>query len=48
MHRTHVYLKVVLDLDEDDNPQRIAQEMVRALSRMYGVRTAEVSSLQED
>ena len=45
MARTDVYLKVELDLDEKDSPERVAAEICRMLRRVYGVRAAEVSSM---
>jgi hypothetical protein len=52
MPRTDVYLKVMLDLPEDtgkdrEKPQRVAEEICRVIRRVYGVRTAEVSSIIE-
>jgi len=51
MARTHVYLKVELDLPESqkdkDHPERIASEICRVIRRVYGVRSAEVSSIVE-
>jgi hypothetical protein len=51
MPRTDVYLKVVVDLPETgkerEKPQRIAEEICRLISRVYGVRSAEVSSIME-
>ena len=55
MARTHVYLKVELDLpdskpdtDKDkERPERIASEICRMIGRVYGVRSAEVSSILE-
>ena len=47
MPRSDLYLKVELDLDEDEKPERIASEICRLIRKLYGVRTAEVSSLIE-
>ena len=47
MPRTDLYLKVELDLDEKENPERIASEICRTLRKLYGVRYAEVSSMVE-
>ena len=55
MARTHVYLKVELDLPDSDpgsrqdkeRPERIASEICRMIRRVYGVRSAEVSSIME-
>jgi len=51
MPRTHVYLKVELDLPESqkdkERPERVAAEICRLIQRVYGVRSAEVSSIME-
>ena len=51
MARTHVYLKVELDLPDTEKdkerPERIASEICRVIRRVYGVRNAEVSSILE-
>jgi len=45
--RTDVYLKVELDLDPKESPERVAAEVCRMIRRIYGVRKAEVSSIVE-
>jgi hypothetical protein len=45
MARTDVYLKVEVDLDEKEKPERIAAELCRQLRKIYGVRSAEVTSM---
>ena len=45
--RTDVYLKVELDVDDNETPERVAAEMCRMLRRIYGVRQAEVQSMVE-
>lgn len=45
MPRTDVYLKVELDLDPQEKPERVAAEIVRMIKRVYSVRHAEVSSI---
>jgi hypothetical protein len=47
MPRTDVYLKVELDLDDRESPERLAAEICRMLRKVYGVRQAEVSSIVE-
>jgi hypothetical protein len=47
MQRVDLYLKVELELDEKDTPERIAGEICRQLMRNYGVRRAEVSNVIE-
>jgi hypothetical protein len=45
--RTDVYLKVELDLDAKESPERVAAEISRMIRRVYGVRKVEVSSMVE-
>jgi len=45
--RTDVYIKVELDLDAKEKPERVAAEICRMIRRIYGVRKAEVSSMVE-
>jgi hypothetical protein len=47
MVRTDVYLKVELDLDEKEKPERIAAEICRVIKRVYGVRQADVTNMVE-
>jgi hypothetical protein len=47
MPRTDVYLKVELDLDEREKPERVAAEICRLIRKFYGVRSAEVSNMVE-
>ena len=47
MARADVYLKIELDLDDLEKPERIAAEMCRMLRKIYGVRQAEVSNIVE-
>jgi hypothetical protein len=51
MARTHVYIKVELDLPDSqrdkEQPERVAAEICRVIRRVYGVRHAEVSSIME-
>ncbi|HYP14772.1 MAG TPA: hypothetical protein VEQ63_12665 [Bryobacteraceae bacterium] len=44
MPRTDLYLKVVADHDENDTPEKLAAEICRHIEKVYGVRTAELSS----
>lgn len=46
MHRD-LYLKIELDLDEKENAERVAAEICRLIRKVYGVRSAEVSSMVE-
>ena len=53
MARTHVSLKVELDLPDSgqasdkERPERVASEICRLIGRVYGVRSAEVTSIME-
>jgi hypothetical protein len=47
MARTDLYIKVELDLDEKEKPDRVANEICRMIRKVYGVRSAEVSSIVE-
>ena len=44
MKRVDLYIKVELELDEEEKPERVAAEICRQLERMYVVRSAEVSN----
>jgi hypothetical protein len=44
MPRTDVYIKVVIDHDEEDQPERLGAEICRQIQKVYGVRTAEVTN----
>lgn len=45
MKSIDVYLKVELDLVEGEREERVQQELVRTLEKMYGVRRAEVTNV---
>jgi hypothetical protein len=47
MARTDLYIKVELDVDENEKPERIANEICRLVRRVYGVRSAEISNMVE-
>ena len=47
MARMDLYLKVELDVDDKERPERLANEICRAVRKIYGVRLAEVSSIVE-
>ena len=44
MQRVDLYLKVTVDLDETEEPERVAGEICRQLEKMQVVRSAEVSN----
>ncbi|MCX6594615.1 MAG: hypothetical protein NTZ56_24140 [Acidobacteria bacterium] len=44
-----IYLKVVIDTDEnEDKPEKLGAELVRQAEKVYGVRSAEVTSIVEE
>jgi len=47
MRRTDLYIKVELDLDEHEKPERVASDICRLIRKVYGVRSAEVSNMVE-
>ena len=47
MQRAAIYLKVEVDHDEKEQPERLASEICRQVRKVYGVRSAEVSSIVE-
>jgi hypothetical protein len=47
MPRSDVYIKVEIDVDEREKPDRLAAEICRLIRKVYGVRQAEVSSIVE-
>lgn len=44
MQRFDLYIKVELELEEDEKPEKVAGEIVRQLEKLYVVRRAEVSN----
>lgn len=44
MKRVDLYIKVQVELDEDEKPERLAAEICRQLEKMYAVRAAELSN----
>jgi hypothetical protein len=45
MARIDLYLKVELDLPENERPEKLAAEICRQLKKIYGVRNAEVQNM---
>lgn len=45
MNRTHLFFKVELEHDSEENPERVGAEICRQIQRVYGVRLAELSSV---
>jgi hypothetical protein len=48
MARADLHLKIELDMNEDERPERLAAEICRMIRKVYGVRAAEISSLIEN
>jgi len=44
MPRTNLFLKVEVEHDPEERPERLAEEMCRQLLKVYGVRSAELSN----
>ena len=44
MKRIDLYIKVELELEEEERPERVAGEICRQLEKLYVVRRAEVSN----
>ncbi len=45
MKRVDLYIKVSVELDEEEKPERLAGEICRQLENLYAVRSAELSSV---
>ncbi len=45
MKRVDLYIKVTVELDEEEKPERVAGEICRQLEKLYLVRSAEFSSM---
>jgi len=46
--RTNLYLKVEVELEEHESPERLAREICRQVAKMYGVRHAELTGATHD
>jgi hypothetical protein len=44
MPRSDLFLKIQIEHDERDSPERLASEICRAVKKMYGVRLAELTN----
>jgi hypothetical protein len=44
MQRVDLYIKVEVELDEEEKPERIAAEICRQVQKNFYVRSAELSS----
>ncbi len=45
MQRIQLYLKVVLETQDEDKPEKLAGEICRQIRKNYGVRSAEMTNL---
>ncbi len=45
MREMQIYVKVVVELPDGEQPQRMGREICRVVKKVYGVREAEVSSI---
>jgi hypothetical protein len=45
MNRADLFLKIEVELDEDEKPERVGDEICRQILKMYGVRRAELSNV---
>ena len=45
MKRIDIYVKVEVELDEEELPERVAREICRQVEKMYIVRKAESSHI---
>jgi len=46
MKRVDIYVKVEVDLDEEELPEKVAREICRHLEKIYVVRRAEPSHIE--
>ena len=44
MKRVDLYIKVQVDLEEDEKPERVGGEICRQIEKLYVVRSAELSN----
>jgi hypothetical protein len=44
MQRIDLYIKVELELEDDEKPDRVAREICRQIEKLYFVRSAEPSN----
>lgn len=45
MSRTNLFFKVELEHPRDEKPERVGEEILRRIEKMYGVRRAELTNL---
>ena len=44
MARSDLYIKVVVDHEPEDKPEKLASEICRQIEKVYGVRNAELTN----
>jgi hypothetical protein len=44
MKRMDLYIKVEVELDENEKPEKVAEEICRQIQKIYVVRSAELSN----
>jgi len=44
MKRVDLYIKVEVELEEDETPEKVAREICRQVEKIYVVRRAELSN----
>lgn len=44
MQRVDLFIKVEVELEEDEKPERVAREICRQIEKIYVVRSAELSN----
>lgn len=44
MQRIQVYLKVVVEVDDEERPEKLTTELQRVLKRVHGVREVELTN----
>lgn len=45
MPRTDIFLKIVVEHEDDERPEKLAQEICRRIEKLYGVRSTDISSM---
>ncbi|HZT29955.1 MAG TPA: hypothetical protein VFA33_08740 [Bryobacteraceae bacterium] len=48
MRRSNLFFKVEIEHEEDERLERLGQEICRQILKIYGVRSAELSSFTQD
>jgi hypothetical protein len=46
--RSNLYIKVVVEHEKDETPERLAAEIARQVRKVYGVIQAELSSVSPE